>query len=305
MKHLHLIVSLSQPPEAVLGEMPALRRLLARAAQPADTDAAQAICTALGVTRQQDWPSAPLLARAEGLDADSGYWLRADPVAYEIGMNGLLLRRPHPALDREQAEALATALGPDLGALGGQLFVPDPQRWYLRLSAAPELTTQALETAMGRSVPPDWLAGRDSPAFLRLMNSVQMALHQHPLNSAREQAGALPVNGLWLWGGGVSPSIGDPPDAIWGKGLLAQAMARATGIESSPLPAAFSAAADGRVVAVPEMVDYGELDRAWFAPLASALRWFRLGRLSVSLIGVQGRTFTLTAKDLWSWQRSA
>ena len=300
MKHLHLIVSTGLPLEVFLDQAPALRKLLARAAGRAESDAARAACTALDIARQQDWPLAPLLARAEGLDAGSGYWLRADPIAFEVGMNGLLPRRPQPMLSPDEAAALAAALAPELALLGAELFTPDPQRWYLRLAAVPRLITRPLEPALERSMPPDWLAGADAPAFLRVMNGIQISLHQHPVNRAREAAGALSVNGLWLWGGGVRPALGECPDAVWGTGIMARAMALAAGRQASPPPARYSAVTSGTVVAVYEAADPAALDRDWIGPLSSALRWTRLRRLTLSLTGGTGQAASLTTKDFWS-----
>ncbi|MCB1639923.1 MAG: hypothetical protein KDI15_13865, partial [Thiothrix sp.] len=43
---------------------------------------------------------------------------------------------------------------------------------------------------------------------------LQMLLHQHPVNQARERQGQLPVNSLWLWG------LNDPVYAPSRKGEL-------------------------------------------------------------------------------------
>lgn len=39
----------------------------------------------------------------------------------------------------------------------------------------------------------------------RLVSEIQMALHEHAVNIAREQAGQRVVNSLWIWGGGFAP----------------------------------------------------------------------------------------------------
>jgi len=45
--------------------------------------------------------------------------------------------------------------------------------------------------------------------WYRLINELQMFMHQHPLNAARLARGRLPINSLWAWGAGVA----QPPSA--------------------------------------------------------------------------------------------
>ena len=60
---------------------PALTRVLAGADGPTlEHDGPTAVvCTELGIAKQRDWPMAPWLARAAGLDPGAGYWLCAEP----------------------------------------------------------------------------------------------------------------------------------------------------------------------------------------------------------------------------------
>jgi len=37
----------------------------------------------------------------------------------------------------------------------------------------------------------------------RLQNELQMLLHDHPVNAAREARGELAINGIWFWGAGA------------------------------------------------------------------------------------------------------
>ena len=46
---------------------------------------------------------------------------------------------------------------------------------------------------------------RATAHWRRLSNEVQMLLHDHPVNLRRQQAGQVPVNALWFWGGGALP----------------------------------------------------------------------------------------------------
>jgi len=48
-------------------------------------------------------------------------------------------------------------------------------------------------------------SGADTPAHRNLLSEIEMALHDHAVNLEREANGQLPVNSLWIWGGGTAP----------------------------------------------------------------------------------------------------
>ena len=66
--------------------------------------------------------------------------------------------------------------------------------------------------------PPLELAGADVDPNLPargwhpLLTEIQMALYDHPVNTAREARGAPVVNSVWFWGGGALPK---EPRARW------------------------------------------------------------------------------------------
>ena len=79
---------LDAPPAAlVAADAPALARLLSIAEAPIlEPNGPLAIaCVNLGIAKQNDWPVAPWLARAAGIDPGSRYWLCAEPVTLDVG----------------------------------------------------------------------------------------------------------------------------------------------------------------------------------------------------------------------------
>ena len=192
-------------------DAPQLKGALARAAWSTST-AAEAtgadalLCNLFGVTRQQDWPLAPLLAQGENLAADRSYWLCATPVHLETRRNALMLTDPAGLeISAEESAAFAAMLTAHLHDENITLHAPQPRHWYLRCDKPPVMTTSSLDTVTGRDVRTFLPQGADSPRWHRILTEIQMLLHAHPLNDAREARGLVPVNSVWLSSGGVLP----------------------------------------------------------------------------------------------------
>ena len=322
MRGLHLLISLPVRREQLLD--------LARSAAPhlvtmirrgdplaAAPGLAAVVCECLGIARQRDWPVAPLTARADGLDASGGYWLRADPVHLEAGMGGLMLRPPGELeINGAEAAALAAAINEAWRARGTdglELLAPRPGRWYLRLPSPPDLETTSPDLLVGEYLTPHLPRGVAAAALAREVNEAQMVLHDHPVNQAREARGLLAVNGLWLWGGGVSPRVSP------GIGLLASALdddgaalARAAGVAHIAAPARqgdFAAAGETLAILAPgrddhDLRDYlAGLERDWLAPLFRNLVLGRLRRLHMHLLTRPASSHVLHTAQAWRFWR--
>lgn len=74
--------------------------------------------------------------------------------------------------------------------------------WVLLADLPPGPDLPPLAVVAGRYL--DTVIPMDSASqrWRQLLNELQMLLHAHPVNEAREAAGLLPVNGLWIWAGG-------------------------------------------------------------------------------------------------------
>ncbi|HXF07288.1 MAG TPA: hypothetical protein VNK45_01975 [Candidatus Acidoferrales bacterium] len=161
----------------------------------------------------------------------AGPLLRADPLHLQAGtQHHVHFDQARLHLDAEESAALLASLNALLQTDGMALEAPTPGRWYLHLPAAPEIATQPLShgLALGASL---WAPrGPDATRFKGLLTELQMLLHDHPVNTARERLGQLPVNSLWLWGEGALPADGHAPfDLIVGGDALARGLALASG----------------------------------------------------------------------------
>lgn len=69
---------------------------------------------------------------------------------------------------------------------------------------APTLYPHIL-SVLGKPANPYIEQSRDNLPWYKLLNEIQMFMHQHPVNQERGRSGRLPVNSLWFWGGGSLP----------------------------------------------------------------------------------------------------
>ncbi|HEX7972141.1 MAG TPA: hypothetical protein VF501_07995 [Thiobacillus sp.] len=300
--------------------LPALQTLLARGnRQPCPAKGVEAaLCEALGITRQQDWPLAPITLEADGGVAGDAYWLRADPVHLRV-MRDRIVLTDCSALDLSQREA--DALAATISRHFGTELSPAPlrpQRWYVRLPHAPRLTTTSLSVAVGRDIDPLLPQGADAMHYRARLNELQMLLHDHPVNLAREARGALPVNSLWLWGGGSKPAVPATRLSIYSCNDEARALGAFCNAAIHPFPLRWekSLLDTESVVLLDSLAPAGQcgdpygwreairvLEENWFEPLLGSLR--TLGGPGVHLADpVSGKALHLQRADLWKvWRR--
>lgn len=318
MRQLHLIVPGLAAWRASLHHdrvtLPALEKLLARGTPThGETSLAESLCHAYGIPAQQDTPLAPLCAAWDGLAVGNTPWLRADPVHLQIGMRGMTLHTAaHIGLPASDATALAASLAPLFAEIGWQLHAPHPQRWYARLPHGLDLATTPLDFVATRHINTALPTGGSAAAVMQLLNQVQMALHDHPINQAREMRGEKPVNSLWLWGGGTLPEVPRRWSRVYADQAEAQALAAHTGSPAAPCPARLLDLPHSHdaLVILPEWPPHAtpdetaQLDHLWFAPLLSHLRLGRIRRASLILAGAEGVSTQLRAWDaLKFWKK--
>jgi hypothetical protein len=282
-------------------------------------DANAWLCRAFGVEPQQDIPLAPYALLGDGGTPGSDYWLRADPVVVQLMRNRLILLTGSVAApSAEEAEQFITTLNQHFAPEGLHFSAPHPQRWYLRLPAAPGLHTHALAEVHGRDIRHFLPEGPDSAHWRKLLNEAQVLLHTHPLNAARETAGQLPINSIWPWGGGIlSQNLSAPCDKLYADEPLARGLAGAAGISHAPLPASFpetpEGAGDAPLFVMENLSDtmgardsaLERFDRAWLTPAIAAVQRGAVQRLTLIAAGENSTVaVTLTRADLWKfWRR--
>jgi hypothetical protein len=284
------------------GPLPALERLVARGRRKRG-----------GAADLESWLLAEWRAESAGaysLAADGGepgdaYWARADPCSLRVTRDALV---PIDAtlfqLSRAEADALVADLNRHFADRGLAFHPLQPERWYLHAATPGPYDGPPLAAARGRS-----LAIRPGGApGAALANEIQMLLHEHPVNAAREQRGEVPINAVWLWGGGrFARPAARPFRRVRTRDPLATGLALGSGAAVFPpaddaeqwLRACGNDGVELLVLdALRDPASYGEveqwrirlgvLERDWFAPLAEALGRGRIGMITLHAIGRGG-----------------
>ena len=224
------------------------------------------------------WSAAALTRQAEVGDAVGAAWLRADPAHVRPDINGARLLGIGERLDLDDADvdALLPALKPVFGDAGFELDAPSPAHWYLRLPREARLPAfSAPDDAIGADLFEHQPEGPEGRRWRALINEAQIVLHNHPWNARRAERGLVPVNSLWLWGGGVLPTTvrGDVARCA-SDDDLACSLTRLAGGDAGRLPASFAdvVPGDGNMLFdLRRTRDLAALQRDWLLPVLRAV----------------------------------
>jgi hypothetical protein len=305
---------------------PALELLLARGR----TSSAESVSVETWLQEHFGLEDEPMAAGALTLAASGGEpgghcWARTDPVHLRL-LRERLIVVPSAAfeLSLEEAAALAEALNRHFDARLA-IEVVEAGRWCARLEPGFAFEATSPLEAAGRDVDLALrIGGEAGKRWGALLNEVQMLMHAHPVNEAREARGEPVVNSLWLWGAGAAPQV---PPARWqsvtandpvalGLARLAGARARRLSenaelwLEQSPqegrhlvlLDALRAPLALGQTAEYRESID--ALEKNWFTPLLAALRSGQVGMVSLHVPDSLGASFETVRGDLRRfWRR--
>ncbi|MEO8754726.1 MAG: hypothetical protein ABI624_18820, partial [Casimicrobiaceae bacterium] len=249
-------------------------------------------------------PTAPLAARGAGFTLTSDNILQADPVTFVAGRDDVMLSGRVDDLAAAEAAALITTLNGHFAADGLTFHAPRPDAWFVTTRTAVPAVTTALSEVTGR-IYPHLPRGDYAKAWRQWSSEMQMLLHEHPVNTAREAAGRAPVTGVWLAGGGTDAGSGAGATAtIFATpgplGDVARGLARGANALAAPPPADFTAlpSATEVIVVLPAGTDaaaISALAAAWIEPAVLALERRTLSALALIADG-SGGAFTWQAR---------
>ena len=278
-------------------------RSRAKAAQPLEGWIQEAFELSEGT-----FPAGALTLLACGGDPGDGWWTRADPVHLRV-MRDHLVVVPGESFDlsREEADALCTALNRHFPGLN--LTAAEPRRWCAMVSEALSLDGGSALDSVGQEADPP---AKAAP----LLTELQMALHGHPVNEAREARGEPAVNSVWLWGAGRAPRSSCPWQSVAADDPTIIGAARLAGARHRALPPSAREwlerlPEDGRHLGVLDALraplalekdvqtERLVLERDWFEPLLAALRNGGIGMLTLHVPdGAEALSFEIIRGDL-------
>jgi hypothetical protein len=297
---------------------PALELLLARGrASPASAQSLEEWFAEAFDLGEEPVPAGALTMMARGAHTGDALWARADPVHLRV-MRDRLAVLPSEAfhIAREEAQALCDALNRHFeGVL--ELTPVEPQRWCARLAQPIELDARPPLEAAGTEVdarPTRWSA---------MLNEMQMLLHAHPVNEAREERVEPTVNSVWLWGLGRAPRTAHSRwQSVAAEDPVALGLARLAAVRARDAPRSAQAwlsalPEEGRHLTVLDTLraplalgDDGKyreglaaLEARWFAPLLEALKEGRIGMVTIHVPDAGAAFETIRADLRRFWRR--
>lgn len=209
---------------------------------------------------------------------DTACWWRADPAHLAPDRDQLvMLPQAFLAPTSREMQQIAQTINHYCSADGFKLETPRPERGYLRVSSEWQCLTWDPRRVAGRAVTEFMPAGRDENAVRKFMTEIQMLLHAHPVNQAREACGQPAINSLWLWGGGRLPEqVAQAPARIITSLPLVRGLAKLAGQSDAAWPADLEVPSDeGQWLIALSMNDFGgdilRLQRELIAPAWRAL----------------------------------
>ena len=307
--HAELVVPglLPRPDAPPFSRTPALELLLARgrSTRGERSDYEQWLAAACGSGEDAPLAAGALTLLAEGGEPGDAVWMRADPVHLRLGRAGLSFV-PAGAFELDASESAALAEALNLHYQGELEFRPvSSTAWCVRLAAPPRLVALPTAGVAGRDVDTNLPTGEDATLWHARLNEIQMLLHAHPVNDARDALGLPTVNSTWFWGAGRIPVARDlrwqsvSADEPVARGLALHCRRRAMHLPESAQAWLARLPEDGRHLAVLDALrmplSLGDnaawnehlagLEANWFAPLLEALRSGRIGMLTVHAPG--------------------
>ena len=130
-------------------------------------------------------------------------FLHADPVHLRAEMDhAVLVGTQDLNLSKLETKEFCETLHQHFKDDDVDVFAMDENHWYVRLKTPQDVCTVKLSDAVGRNVNFIMPSGKDEVYWKQFLNESQMLLHMHSNNEKRESRGQLPVNSVWVHGGG-------------------------------------------------------------------------------------------------------
>lgn len=249
------------------------------------------------------------------------YWL--SPVHLRVNRDYITLAdgAVH-GIDSDEATELCQGLNDFLAEDDWRITPVHPDLWHLSVPKGLDVTLVDLADVVGQDVDLHQPQGRDVMQIQSVQTEIQMWLHQHPLNAAREAAGQISINGVWLWA--MPTHEPDAPADVAYFVPAAQQWQMAMSVHDTPYDFALWQAqrSEENVVEMKanllceDLLGAMQYDDAWgyqqtladiearfIAPAVAALKSGQLSQLRLVAHGPHGGQVTLSGKAHWAFWR--
>jgi hypothetical protein len=167
---------------------------------------------------QWGWTGAPLpfaaaQAADDGIAVGEQAWALLTPLHLSVGSDQITAFNPQALkLDEAESRAFFDSLHGLFSAdEGWTLAWGAPTRWYVAHDSLADLQGASLERVINRNLDP-WMP--EARRLRSLQNELQMLLHRHAQNEAREARGELMLNSVWISGCGRAQPRPPRPDLV-------------------------------------------------------------------------------------------
>lgn len=149
---------------------------------------------------------------------NSYYWLRADPVTMWADMARVFMTQFGFAdLDPLERNEIENCIRGVLREEGIDLYADHPERWCIPLEKPLDFSFTPLDEALGMDIAEALPEHPEARYWRRVLNEIQVALHNAPVNIRRRASGRREINSVWFWGGGFIPDAAqhDHPQIVY------------------------------------------------------------------------------------------
>jgi len=137
---------------------------------------------------------------------DNYYWLRGDPVTMWADMAKVFMTSHGFAdLDPYERNEIEICIRTVLLDEGVDFHSDHPERWCIALNEPLKFDFTPLDEALGMDLADALPQHPEARFWRRILNEIQVALHNCPVNIRRRQSGKQEINSVWFWGGGFIP----------------------------------------------------------------------------------------------------
>jgi hypothetical protein len=206
------------------------------------------------------------------------HWLLAEPIECQADTKSVYcLGSVHLDISTEESAQLLETLNAHISMDGLRLYAPTPQTWLLASDKPVLIDTVPLSQVLNRDIA-SCMPKHLTKAWKCLFLELEMLLHQHPVNQAREKAGKPKINACWFSAAGQLKAMqAQPKMAIFSDDPLAHTLGLWVNAQISTLSQDYAGALAACEKGVDQLMimsaseSLSDFEAQWLSPLMSAL----------------------------------